>query len=34
MSPTTGWLIMGSWFLLSLIIGLLLGPYLDGDDDD
>ena len=32
MSPTTGWIIMGSWFLLSLVIGLLLGRFLDEDE--
>jgi hypothetical protein len=29
MSPTTGWLLMGGWFLFSLIIEILLGRFLD-----
>jgi hypothetical protein len=33
MSPTTGWLIMGSWFLLSLVIGILLGRFIKVDDE-
>jgi hypothetical protein len=28
MSPTTGWLIIGGWLLLSIIIGLLLGRFI------
>jgi hypothetical protein len=32
MSPTTGWLIMGSWFLLSLVIGILLGRFLEDEE--
>jgi hypothetical protein len=27
-SPTTGWLIIGGWLLLSIIIGLLLARFL------
>ena len=34
MSPTTGWIIMGSWFLLSLVIGLLLGRFLDEEEGE
>ena len=32
MSPTTGWLIMGSWFLLTLVIGILLGRFLEDEE--
>jgi uncharacterized protein YneF (UPF0154 family) len=32
MSPTTGWLIMGSWFVLSLVIGILLGRFLEDEE--
>jgi hypothetical protein len=28
MSPTTGWLIIGGWLLLSIIIGVLLGKFI------
>ena len=32
MSPTTGWLIMSSWFLLSLVIGISLGRFLEDEE--
>ena len=28
MSPTTSWLLMGGWLLLSIIIGILLGRFM------
>ena len=34
MSPTTGWLIMGAWFLLSLVIGILLGRFIKIEEDE
>jgi hypothetical protein len=36
MNPTTGWLIIGCWLLLSIVIGVLLGKFIkagSGDDD-
>jgi len=28
MSPTTSWLLMGGWLLLSIVVGLLLGRFM------
>ena len=32
MSPTTSWLLMGGWLLLSIVIGLLLGRFFGMND--
>ena len=32
MSPTTSWLLMGGWLLLSIVVGLLLGRFLGIND--
>jgi hypothetical protein len=35
MSPTTSWLLMGGWLLLSIVIGLLLGAFIKlGSSDE
>jgi len=28
MSPTTGWLIVGVWLVLSILLGLFLGAFI------
>ena len=28
MSPTTSWLLMGGWLLLSIVVGLFLGAFI------
>lgn len=33
MSPTTSWLLMGGWLLLSIIIGILLGRFIKVGDE-
>jgi len=32
MSPTTSWLLMGGWLLLSIVVGLLRGRFLGTND--
>jgi len=35
MSPLSSWLVMGSWLLLSIVIGLLLGAFIKlGSSDE